>query len=193
VVSCTAAPLPPLHRVPACLPACLLVRLAIWAASKLHHWGHCVSSAGCCCCFTHPFLTCHPLPFSLLPGPCPPAARVRYDGEQRCSRLKAAFEDSQLKCLVLDAYWWSREAKEACPACACLPADVAASWETRQEWATPAAGAARGAWGGSTTLPPGMQARAVQHYAHLLEQARWGCTPIPAAAAGATPRRLATQ
>jgi hypothetical protein len=126
-----------------------------------------------------------PAPWSL-----PLAARARYDGEQRCSRLKAAFEDSQLKCLVLDAYWWSREAKESCPACACLPADVAASWETRQEWA---AGAAGGARGGSAALPPGMHARAVQHYAHLLEQARWGCTPTPAAGAGAAPSRLATQ
>lgn len=47
---------------------------------------------------------------SLLPPWHPPRPR-RFDGKQRCGRLKAAFNDSQLKCLVLDAYWWSREAQ----------------------------------------------------------------------------------
>ena len=61
----------------------------------------------------------------------------RYDGKQVCERLKAAFDDSQLKSLILDSYWWSRDAWQACPACHCRPADVASSWDTRTEWAAP--------------------------------------------------------
>ena len=98
------------------------------------------------------------------------------------ARLKAAFDDSQLKCLVLDTYWWSKEAQEACPACRCLPADVAASWDT---WAAPMhLGMGRLPGGGATILAgTPMHTRASQHYAHLLRDACWGCTPPSAAAA----------
>ena len=46
------------------------------------------------------------------PPTCP--NHPRFDGKQRCCRLKAAFGDTSLKCLVLDAYWWSREAQVRC-------------------------------------------------------------------------------
>lgn len=117
-------------------------------------------------------------------SPLPPPSR-RYDGKQRCSRLKAAFEDSSLKCLVLDAYWWARDAQAPCTACACLPSDIAAAWDTQREWAAaPHAhgnAASRGGWAG---LLPGQYARSVAHYAHLLRDRCWACTPTAAATGG---------
>ncbi|KAL4436139.1 hypothetical protein ABPG77_005587 [Micractinium sp. CCAP 211/92] len=123
-------------------------------------------------------------------------ASVWYDGKQRCSRLQAAFADSQLKALVLDAFWWSRQASDACSACGCRPADVEAGWETRREWA-----AGPGGSPGSCAFQPSTpgHARAARHYAHLLAEACWGvpsggeagpaCAafPVAAPAAGGAP------
>ncbi|KAL4422395.1 hypothetical protein ABPG75_008592 [Micractinium tetrahymenae] len=105
-------------------------------------------------------------------------AAVWYDGKQRCCRLQAAFEDVQLKALALDAYWWSRQAAEACPACGCRPADVEASWETRREWA-----AGPGGSPGCCPFQPSSPShvRAARHYAHLLAEARWGVAESGAA------------
>jgi hypothetical protein len=94
----------------------------------------------------------------------------RFDGEKCCERLRAAFADTQLKCLAVDAFWWSREARRPCPACACRPADVAAAWDTRQEWAVGAAAMSPGLCAGAA------HARASRHYAHLLQEAHWACT-----------------
>jgi hypothetical protein len=104
---------------------------------------------------------------------------VWHDGRQVCERLRAAFDDSQLKCLALDAYWWSREAQEGCPRCPCRPADIAGSWDTRLEWAAPIHPGMGIVAGGGASLSPGSaaHARAAQHYAHLLRDARWACTP----------------
>ncbi|PSC74279.1 Flavin-containing monooxygenase FMO GS-OX-like 3 [Micractinium conductrix] len=116
-------------------------------------------------------------------------AAVWYDGKQRCSRIRAAFEDSDLKCLVLDAYWWSREAQAECPTCRCRPSDIEASWDTRQEWASsPGGGGAASSC--TAQLGGAAHARAAQHYAHLLQEARWATTPpdaVAALAALATP------
>lgn len=183
-----------------------------------------------------------PILATLRPEPNP-----RFDGKQRCCRLKAAFNDPQLKCLVLDAYWWSREAQarrctwicpmlcafpcapaalfclallviggvgrytcadssecacrplrllpphpalprhlcsphlrhsvasllqEACRelSCRCRPADIYAGWDTRQEWAAaPARSDSSGSTVAGCTLHPQTYARAVRHYAHLLQ------------------------
>ena len=189
----------------------------------------------------------------LTHGPPRTPNRCRWDGKQRSCRLKAAFDDSQLKCLVLDAYWWSREAQvraqrgqaagpgragpgwqqataaaisrgaacgaaggwaaggaggqltglpllcappcdlahapapprsllpwqEPCAKCSCNPADVSSSWDTRLDWAAPAhpgQGITSGQW-----LHPAAYTRAVHHYAHLLSEAEWACTPVAAA------------
>ncbi|KAI7844015.1 hypothetical protein COHA_002552 [Chlorella ohadii] len=109
---------------------------------------------------------------------------IWFDGKQRCCRLKAAFNDCQLKCLVLDAYWWSREAQEACsePSCRCRPADIYAEWDTRHEWAaTPVRTGSNGSSVAGCSLHPQAYARAVRHYAHLLQEAEWACTPVSAA------------
>lgn len=103
---------------------------------------------------------------------------------QRCCRLQAAFADTQLKALVLDAFWWSRQASEACAACGCRPADVEGGWETRREWAA-------GPGGSSGCCPfqpssPG-HARAARHYAHLLAEAHWGVAAGSAAGSGPPP------
>ncbi|PRW60621.1 ATP-dependent DNA helicase isoform A [Chlorella sorokiniana] len=102
-------------------------------------------------------------------------ASIWFDGKQRCCRLKAAFNDPQLKCLVLDAYWWSREAQEACtePSCHCRPVDIYAEWDTRQEWAAaPARSGSNSSAVAGCTLHPQAYARA---------EAEWACTPVAAA------------
>lgn len=108
---------------------------------------------------------------------------------QRCCRLQAAFADTQLKALVLDAFWWSRQASEACAVCGCRPADVEGGWETRREWAA-------GPGGSSGCCPfqpssPG-HARAARHYAHLLAEAHWGVAAGSAAGSGPAPAATAS-
>ena len=62
--------------------------------------------------------------------------------------------------------------QEACPdaSCRCRPSDIAVGWDTRQEWAAAPArshGSVRSVAGCS--LHPEACARAVRHYAHLLQ------------------------
>jgi hypothetical protein len=112
---------------------------------------------------------------------------VWFDGKQVCERLAAALDDCQLKALILDAYWWSREVHEVCPTCHCRPSDIAASWDTRMEWAAPLAAACSGGTQPSSTSMD----RAALHYAHMLHHVRWGGTPsLHAAAAVAAPGGL---
>ena len=62
--------------------------------------------------------------------------------------------------------------QEACAeaSCRCRPADISAEWDTRQEGAAAPARSGSGASGvaGSSLHPPAY-ARAVRHYAHLLQ------------------------
>lgn len=56
------------------------------------------------------------------------------------------------------------------PSCRCRPADIYAGWDTRQEWAAaPARSDSSGSTVAGCTLHPQTYARAVRHYAHLLQ------------------------
>lgn len=80
-------------------------------------------------------------------------------------------------------------AQAECPTCRCRPSDIEASWDTRQEWASsPGGGGAASSC--TAQLGGAAHARAAQHYAHLLQEARWATTPpdaVAALAALATP------